>query len=300
MRQVPLAVVLPLGLFLTFWALCYLLGSLIGVVKLAVKRGAGWVGRSRVGKWTTRHSGGLRSYAPVLLVMALGGVAAVGAGFLFAELVEQLRLNTSGVYRFDQAVHAWFEHERTPGMTSLLRTVTMIGGSLGLGTLVGITALVLFIRKERASAVFVVVTAGAGMLLNLGLKLIFARKRPDLKTAIAVARWYSFPSGHAMNSFIVFGALAYIALRQHWQWTAKSASLAIGLTMVALIGLSRVYLGVHWTSDIAGGWSAGTVWLMSAVVAYEMVLRLRQRRRGAHEGSLKRDVPDRSVRGARA
>jgi undecaprenyl-diphosphatase len=122
--------------------------------------------------------------------------------------------------------------------------------------------------------------------------MIFARMRPDLASALAVARWYSFPSGHAMSSFITFGALAYIALRQPWLWAAKSAGLAIALTMVVLVGVSRVYLGVHWTSDIAGGWSAGTVWLASAVVAFEMLLRLRQRRRGAAPTSPAVDVPD--------
>ncbi|MBK5277146.1 MAG: phosphatase PAP2 family protein [Desulfuromonadales bacterium] len=135
--------------------------------------------------------------------------------------------------------------------------------------------MILFARKERASAIFVVVTAGTGALLNLGLKMIFARARPDLTSAISVARWYSFPSGHAMGSFITFGALAYIVLRQPWPWGAKSAGLAIAVTIVVLVGLSRVYLGVHWASDIAGGWSAGTVWLASAVAAFEIILRLR-------------------------
>jgi undecaprenyl-diphosphatase len=117
----------------------------------------------------------------------------------------------------------------------------------------------------------------------MGLKSIFARARPDLTTALVSARSYSFPSGHAMASFIIFGALAYIALRQPWSWAARSAALAIALTVVVLVGVSRVYLGVHWASDIAGGWSAGSVWLASAVVAFEMLLRIRQRRGGDPE-----------------
>jgi undecaprenyl-diphosphatase len=95
-----------------------------------------------------------------------------------------------------------------------------------------------------------------------------------------------------MGSCITFGALAYVALRQPWPWAAKSAALALALTMVVLVGLSRVYLGVHWASDIAGAWSASAVWLASAVVAFEMLLRLRQRRRGAAATRPKADVPD--------
>jgi undecaprenyl-diphosphatase len=110
--------------------------------------------------------------------------------------------------------------------------------------------------------------------------MIFARSRPDLVSALAVARGYSFPSGHAMGSFIAFGSLAFVALRQRWPWTAKLAALAIALTSTILVGLSRVYLGVHWASDIIGCWSAGAVWLISAAKAFEILFRLGRRRHG--------------------
>jgi undecaprenyl-diphosphatase len=288
-----LPVTVPVVLFLTFWGVCHwLLAGLVSVVKAGAKRGSARVLRGRVGKWAVAHSGPIGSYAPILLVMAVGGMAALGAGYLFVELAEQARLTTSAVNRADQAIHTWFGHERQAGMTALLRTATTIGGSLGLGTIAAAVAATLLVRKERASAIFVVVTVGTGTLLNLGLKMIFARTRPDLASALVVARWYSFPSGHAMGSFITLGALVYIALRQPWPWAAKSAGLAIALTMVVLVGLSRVYLGVHWTSDIAGGWSAGAVWLAAAVMAFEMLLHLRQRSRGAAPTSPAADVPD--------
>jgi len=276
------ACAVPVVLFLTFWALCYKpLAGIVSLVKAGARSGSAWVVGSRVGKWVIGHSGPLGRYAPMLVVMAVGAVAAVVAAHLFVELAEEIRRTTSAVHRIDQAIHTWFGHERQAAMTTLLNAATAIGGVVGLGTIVAVVAAALLVRKERASAIFVVVTAGTGALLNLGLKMIFARTRPDLASALAAARWYSFPSGHAMSSFITFGALAYIALRQAWPWAAKSASLALALTIVVLVGLSRVYLGVHWASDIAGGWSAGTVWLASAVVAFEMMLRLRQRRRGA-------------------
>ncbi len=267
----------PVALFLAFWALCYIsIGGLVSVVKAGAKR----VASSRVGQWAIGHSGPVGSYAPILLVMAVGGIAAIGAGYLFVELAEQVQLSTSLVYRADQVIHSWFGHERQAAVTTLLSAATSIGGTVSMGAIVAVVAATLLVRKELASAVFVVVTAGAGALVNLGLKMIFTRMRPDLASALIVMRSYSFPSGHAMSSFVVFGALAYLALRQPWSWAAKSAGLAIVLTIVVLVGLSRVYLGVHWASDIAGGWSAGTVWLASAVVAFEMLLRLRHGRRG--------------------
>ena len=291
-----LAFALPFVLFLTFWALCYTpLAGLALAVTTGMKSGSAWVARSRVGKWAIRHSGPIGPYASILLVMAFGGIAAIGAGYVFGELGEQVRLTTSVVYRADQAIHTWFGHERQPAMIAVLRTATTIGSLAGLAAIVAVMVAVLLVRKERASAIFVVVTAGAGALLNLGLKMIFARTRPDLASALAVARGYSFPSGHAMDSFITFGALVCIAFRQNWPWKAKSAVLAIALTMVVLVGLSRVYLGVHWASDIAGGWSAGTVWLTSAVMAFEMLLRHRERRRGGAPTAPAAVVPDKPV-----
>jgi len=288
-----LVFMVPVVLFLTLWALCFVpIAGLVGMVKVGAKHRSARVASSRVGKWAAGHSGRIGAYAPMLLVMAVGGIAAIGAAYLFVELAEQVRLTTSLVSGVDRVIHTWFGHERQAAMTTLLSTATSIGGAVGLGAIVAVVAATLLVRQERASAVFVVVTAGTGALLNLGLKLFFARIRPDLTSALVVARWYSFPSGHAMDSFIAFGALAYIALRQPWPWAARSAALAIALTIVVLVGLSRVYLGVHWASDIAGAWSAGMVWLASAVVAFEMLLRLRQRRRGAAPTSPAADVPD--------
>jgi membrane-associated phospholipid phosphatase len=287
------AFILPAVLFLTFWALCYKpLAGLVSVVKARVKSGSAWIEHSRVGKWAIGHSGPIGSYAPILLVVAVGSIAAVGAGYLFIQLSENITLAASAVYRVDQAIHTWFGHEHQPALTVLFDTATTIGGTVGLGAITVMVAATLLVMKERASAIFVAVTVGVGALLNLGLKMIFARTRPDLANALVAARWFSFPSGHAMDSFLTFGTLAYLVLRQSWRWAAKSACLAIALTMVVLIGMSRVYLGVHWASDIAGGWTAGTVWLTSAVVAFEMLLRLRQRRRGTEPTSPTADVPD--------
>ena len=271
-----LAFAAPVTLFLALWALCFWpLASLGRVVEAGARNVSARLLGSRAGIWAARHAGPVGPYAPMILVLIVGGIAAIGAGSLFVELAEEAQLTTSVVYRVDQGAQAWFGHVRQPAVTVLLGAVTDIGGTVGLVTLVSVVAALLLARRERASAIFLLVTAGTGALLNLGLKLIFARARPDLASALAEARWYSFPSGHAMSSFITYGALAYLVLRQPWPWVARSAGLALAMTVVVLVGLSRVYLGVHWASDIAGGWSAGTVWLLSAVAAYEMLLRVR-------------------------
>ena len=270
------AVAAPIGLFLILWALFYLpLAGVLRAAKEGVEGGAADLARKTSAPAAGTPSGVSRAYSPVLIVLLVGGLAAAAAAFLFVELAEQVNVSTSAVDQVDQTIHTWFGHEHQPATTLLLTTATNIGSSLGLATVVAISIGLLLAFRQRASAVFLIVTSGAGALLNLGLKEIFRRTRPDLTDALASAHWYSFPSGHAMGSFVTFGALAYIALRQQWSWAARSASLALALTMVVLVGVSRVYLGVHWASDIAGGWSAGAVWLTAAIVAFEMLLRRR-------------------------
>jgi undecaprenyl-diphosphatase len=275
---------LPLVVFAALWAAIYI--AFDGVesgIKALAQRASAKVVRRWLATWAAAHPrwNAARSYAPLVLVLAAGGVAAFAAGEAFVEIAEHFRLTTSSVHRADQAVNAAFQHARYPGFTTLLDAVTIAGGPLGMALVVAVTAGALFLAKRRASAAFVLVAAAGGALLNLGLKAVFARLRPPVATAIAAAQGYSFPSGHAMGSFIVLGSIAYVALRLPFPWKAKSGVLAALMTAVALVGLSRVYLGVHWISDIAGGWSAGAVWLAASTVAFETLLRIRQLRRGA-------------------
>jgi undecaprenyl-diphosphatase len=92
------------------------------------------------------------------------------------------------------------------------------------------------------------------------------------------ANGYSFPSGHAMGSAVAFGALAYLAFRVVRSWPAKAAAIAFLYTLVASVALSRVYLGVHWISDVLAGVTVGTVWVTTTTVAYETLRRIRRMR----------------------
>jgi undecaprenyl-diphosphatase len=97
-----------------------------------------------------------------------------------------------------------------------------------------------------------------GTLLNLILKQIFAAPRPDLLPHLDIVHSYSFPSGHAAGNMMFFGALAMLAGRR-WAYGAGGA-------MIALIGASRVWLGVHWPSDVMAGWIEGLGWLVLCAV----------------------------------
>ena len=289
----------PLFVFFALWGVFYFPLARIGsLLKTAIKLAAARIGQTGVAKRALGHARwkGFRPYLPIAIVIVTGAAAAFLAGSVFFELSRQVNRNTSAVYQIDHSVRAWFMEARQPVTTTLLRTLTFFGGALGLFLVMSLVAAALLWRQQRASAFYVVLTGLGGMLLNVGLKMLFARSRPEMDISVAVATWYSFPSGHAMGSFILYSALAYVGLRLPFSWKVDSAILAAAITMIVLIGLSRVYLGVHWTSDIAGGWSAGVVWVAATTTAFEMLLRLRQKKRGAPLPSTPAaDIPDKPL-----
>lgn len=128
-----------------------------------------------------------------------------------------------------------------------------------------LSAGVLLCRRRWAEGAFWVLATGGAAALNLAAKHAFGRIRPDLFVSIAPETTYSFPSGHAMQSTAIIAALVILCWRTSWRWPA----LATGCLFVAAIGLSRVYLGVHYPSDILAGWSLALAWVVSLRVALD-------------------------------
>lgn len=138
-------------------------------------------------------------------------------------------------------------------VTTVMRLASAVGGTAGrLALLAVVLAPLLWFRHWR-SAAWLAATVAGGTLLNLGLKQIFAAPRPDLLPHLDIVDTYSFPSGHAAGNMMFFGAVAMLA-------GGRGAYLAAA-AMIALIGVSRVWLGVHWPSDVTAGWIEGLGWL---------------------------------------
>lgn len=150
------------------------------------------------------------------------------------------------------------ERGRESGLTRVMSAFTWLGNGLTLTGVAALSTLGLVALGQRVPALFVaVVGAGAGGL-NALLKLAFSRPRPLLMAQLAHAGGYSFPSGHAMAGAAIYGALALVAVRrfprQRW-WVVGASGL-----LVFAIGASRVYLGVHYPSDVIAGWALGVSW----------------------------------------
>lgn len=140
------------------------------------------------------------------------------------------------------------------------RDITALGGTaiLTLFTLVAFVYLVL--RRKFRAAVFTIAAVGGGILLSTLLKIGFDRPRPDLVPHETVVYTASFPSGHAMLSAITYLTLAALLSRIHSNNVMKTYLMAVAALFTLLVGASRVYLGVHWPTDVLAGWTAGAAW----------------------------------------
>lgn len=126
--------------------------------------------------------------------------------------------------------------------------------------------IVLAVLRRSREALFAAVALGGSGLLNVVAKHSFDRVRPDLWVSITPESTYSFPSGHAMGSATLAAVVILLAWRTRWRWPV----LVTALGFAVVVGLSRIYLGVHFPSDVLAGWTAGSIW---AVASFFMVFR---------------------------
>jgi membrane-associated phospholipid phosphatase len=250
-----------IALYLVLWLLIRAIGPLT----------QGLLGRTA--HWTASFR--YHDYLPVFVIVAAGLAATAWGGDGFLDIAERVQAESPNLHSVDSSVHAWAHETRTSGATTFFTIMTLIGTPVGLTVVMTLVSALLILKKHWRWAAYLFVTGGIGGLLNLWLKSTFARARPELAEALRGAHGYSFPSGHAMGSTVVFGALSYIAFRSFRSWNRRAAALALTTSMVVAIAASRIYLGVHWVSDIAAGISAGVVWLATTTVAYETFRRIR-------------------------
>ncbi len=259
--------------FLTLWGVFYVTLPALRhgnrfVARLIARASVRW---SRVGKMNERYA----AYLPVALIVIGGALFTAWAGDGFIDLAERVHAKSPRLQDFDTLAHAWAVSKRTPGATSFFTVMTMIGSPPALiGLVVAVSALLIFTHRYRWFF-YLLITTGGESLLNMELKRYFARARPAIAEMLRLAHGYSFPSGHAMGSTVVFGALSYLAFRTATSWRWKSAMLALASALVLAVALSRVYLGAHWISDVAAGVAVGALWLSITTLAYETGRRIR-------------------------
>jgi undecaprenyl-diphosphatase len=166
----------------------------------------------------------------------------------------------------------WIERVQgleTPALTAIMKFFTFVGSTAVVMVMSAVILLVLYFGlRHRAEAVlFLAVMAGSG-ILNQAFKLSFHRLRPDFHRLIEITG-YSFPSGHSMSAFAFYGILTFLLWRHVPSRPGRTLVILIGTAMTLAIGLSRVYLGVHYPSDVIGGFLAGGFWLIASIWVYQ-------------------------------
>jgi undecaprenyl-diphosphatase len=148
--------------------------------------------------------------------------------------------------------------------------LTALGGGPFLTLLTVAAAGFLAVTRKWGMAVFVVVAIAGGALAGNLLKWIFLRARPDLVPHLVTVDSASFPSAHAMNSAVTFLTLGVLLSRTQKDWHLKAYLMSMALMLTLIVGFSRVYLGVHWPTDVLAGWAVGAAWaiLCSLVAAW--------------------------------
>jgi undecaprenyl-diphosphatase len=199
----------------------------------------------------------------ILIALAL----AAAALWIFAEVVEEVFYERDIVLdrailrglrsTFDPAVPRgphWFE--------SAARDITALGSFTVITILTVTVVLFLLIVRQRSGAVLVLVSVFGGIAIGESAKAFFARVRPDVVPPLAEVSSASFPSGHAMLSAVAYLTLAALIARLVPRFAVKAYVVGVGVFVATIVGVSRVYLGVHYPTDVLAGWSLGAAWAL--------------------------------------
>lgn len=160
----------------------------------------------------------------------------------------------------DTRVLQWLHHFASPAMDHIAVWATTVGEPVVVVAVTIILAGYLLYLKRLRAASFLLAGVGGAAIVNLAIKLLFHRPRPDLWPTVVIESGYSFPSGHAMLSAAFGLSIVLLLWSTRWRWYAVAAA----ALYVVVIGLSRLYLGVHYPTDVLAGWCVSFVWVLLA------------------------------------
>jgi membrane-associated phospholipid phosphatase len=211
------------------------------------------------------------------LHLTVGLFVVLLAGWWFGEIVEDVSRDAA-TRLLDERVIAWFQDRTSPGLTQIAWIVTALGSVVFLTAGSIVTAFALLKRGFIYRFLAVVVTMGGGSFLNILLKHFFQRQRPVLENPLVTLSSFGFPSGHTMGATLFYGLLALlIAHSTRWAWRHRLFAFCGAALLIALVGVSRIYLGAHYLTDVLGAIALGLSWLAFCWTGIETVRRWRGR-----------------------
>lgn len=225
----------------------------------------------RWGRWVV-------PYAALWITLLVGGVIVVVLAVLGAEVYDNV-VDDVGLASLDKPALAFAEQLRSPGLDSAVTAFTNIGGGIGMPILGAIlTAWLTFLSRTWRALIVVGGAAAFSVTATSLSKKLVGRTRPDHADAVPPYETSpSFPSGHTLNTTVVIGAVVYLACLQVQRTITRVGLIAAGVVFVVAMGLSRVYLGHHWMTDVIAAWLLGLAWLGTVVLAHRLFHTLRHR-----------------------
>ena len=207
------------------------------------------------------------------LVLA-AGIAVVLFG-VQATLSDAIDDAGGGATRLDTAAGAFAVGHRTPVLTTVADALNVAGSLAGLTVVAALAAVALLLYRRRIEAALVLTAPAAAGLLGDGSKLGYDRPRPPVAGHLIMVTDSSLPSGHTLDATIVLGVLAVVAVSLARGRLARTAAVAVAGAGIAVAGAARVYLGVHWATDVVAGWLLGGAWVALSAAVLLMLTRPR-------------------------
>ena len=224
----------------------------------------------------------LATHAVLIITAIVGLVLAVGltvaSGSIYGAVVEN-----DGIAALDQPTLDQAVQQRTETNVQVVTWFTHLGGPVGMTIIAAIiTGVMIWRWRSRTPLILMVIAVAGSLTLTTVGKNLVGRARPPLEDAVPPYEYaFSFPSGHALNSTVIAGIVAYLLVRRLKTRRAKVLTVVIAAAWAIAMGLSRVFLGHHWLTDVAVAWLIGGAWLAVLITAHQLFLATRRRSRPA-------------------
>jgi membrane-associated phospholipid phosphatase len=252
-----------------------------------------YVGRTDLTRWPTRFgqllvhlahgiSDRLGAYSALVVTLVIGIGIAAGLTFAFGWVYDAVT-EKDGVAGLDMPLLQLARSLRNPFVNAAVTDYTNIGGTTLMPILAAAVAILLSaLRRSWTPLILMLAASGGSLAMTIAGKRLFGRLRPEHRFAVPPFETSpSFPSGHTLNAFVIAGIVAYILiLRQRRTW-ARVLTITVAALFALTIGLSRVFLGHHWFTDVLAGWIIGAAWLAFVITTHRLYLTV-QRRRAEH------------------
>jgi PAP2 superfamily protein len=223
-----------------------------------------------IGRWVAKLMARTGLTRAAVIVCLAAGVVVTVAGVGFTKLTDDV-MERDGVTGADHTIERFAVQHRTAMLTDVFRVVTHLGG-VGVVAPLAVGVVLLLLWQRRIALAFGVMVATGGVAaITAVTKLLVARSRPPLHLQLVTAHGAAFPSGHSAEAVVCYGVLAWVVIELVASRPIQVVACVTAGVVALAVGFSRIYLGVHWASDVVSGWVVGVAWLAVTIVGSVVV-----------------------------